>query len=267
MVRKKKSVESAGQPWLNTFADLMNLLLCFFVLLFASSTVDAEKYDQVVTSFSSTFSVLQGGGQGIGEGVLISSGASQLNNLDEYSSNMGEASDSSETTDMDTVNAYKEQLEETTKKNYDQLSEIVEKNNLDDYVEIGIDDNYQFVKISMNGAILFDSGKADIKKDAVPILSKVGDILKRYAKFQIVIEGHTDNMPISNSNYKSNLWLSTARASTVFEYFISTKGLNPATLESSGRSEYNPIATNDTVEGRAKNRRVEIKIYNELSNK
>ena len=96
MARKKKQEDSgAGAPWMNTFADLMNLLLCFFVMLFAASTVDADKYDQLVQSFSNTFSVFDGGEDGIGDGNLISNGASQLNNLDEYYDNFGEARDSS----------------------------------------------------------------------------------------------------------------------------------------------------------------------------
>ncbi|ROR30773.1 chemotaxis protein MotB [Mobilisporobacter senegalensis] len=265
MARKKKQEEpGAGAPWLNTFADLMNLLLCFFVLLFASSTVDAEKYDQLVKSFSSTFSIFEKGGEGIGDGNLISNGTAQLNNLDEYYTNMGEASETNEEDETDPLSAYQEKLEEVARENYDNISKIADKKNLDDYIDIGIDENNQFIRISLSGAVLFDSGKVDIKKNAIPILSKVGDILKKYSDAQIVIEGHTDNIPISNANYKNNLWLSTARACTVYEYFINEKGLDPRKLESSGRSEFDPIASNKTEDGRAKNRRVEIKIYNEV---
>lgn len=263
MARKKRQEDSAGAPWMNTFADLMNLLLCFFVMLFAASTVDADKYDQLVKSFSSAFSILDGG-EGIGEGDLISNGAAQLSNLDEYDSMMGKASETNEKEETDPLNAYQEKLEEAAQKNYDTISKLAEEKNLDDYVDIGIDENSQFIKISLSGAVLFDSGQINIKKNAIPILNKVGDILKRYNNAQIVIEGHTDNVPISNSTYKNNLWLSTARACTVYEYFINEKGLDPRTLESSGRSEFDPIASNKTEEGRAKNRRVEIKIYNEV---
>lgn len=266
MARNKKPEEpGAGAPWLNTFADLMNLLLCFFVLLFASSTIDDTKYEQLVNSFSTTFSVLQGGGQGVSDGVLISAGASQLNNLGEYYTNMGEESEKSEEEETDLLDEYQEQLKAVAEENYDKLSGLSDKKKLDDSIEIGMDQNYHFIKISLNGGILFDSGQADIKKEAVPILSKVGDVLKNFEDHQIVIEGHTDNIPISNAKYKNNLWLSTARAATVLEYFIDEKRFSPEHLESSGRSEYAPVATNDTPEGRAKNRRVEIKIYNEVS--
>ncbi len=86
-------------------------------------------------------------------------------------------------------------------------------------VNVNMDEQYQYVQISLNGAILFDSGSDEIKKSAVPLLSKVGDILKIYDDHMIKIEGHTDNVPISSSTFKNNMWLSTARATQVFEYF------------------------------------------------
>ena len=115
----------------------------------------------------------------------------------------------------------------------------------------------------MNGAILFDSGSDEIKKQAVSLLGSVGDILKVYDKHMIKIEGHTDDVKISSGRFKNNMWLSTARATQVFDYFVNTKRLDPKTLEATGRSEYEPVAKNDTEKGRARNRRVEIKIYTE----
>ena len=93
------------------------------------------------------------------------------------------------------------------------------------------------------------------------VLSRVGDILKSYSGKLIKIEGHTDNVPISSAAYPSNLWLSTARATKVLEYLQNVKGLKPKNLEASGRGESIPVASNSTASGRARNRRVEIKIY------
>ena len=96
MARKKKAEDGgAGSPWLSTFADLMNLLLCFFVLLFASSTVDAEKYEEIVASMSSSFSIFSGGGSAIDEGRLISTGISQLNDLSDYYNTTGKSTEDS----------------------------------------------------------------------------------------------------------------------------------------------------------------------------
>lgn len=261
MAKRKPEEPPKGSPaWMATFSDLMNLLLCFFVLLFSMSSVDSSKYEELVVSLSNSFSIFDGGGSAIGEGKLISSGVSQLNELDDYYNDMGKASEE-EDTDGDPMKEYKKQQQEKTEKRYDELSEMIEEGKISNEVELGIDDNYQYVKISLSGAILFESGQAEFLSDAKPILSRVGDILKVYKDSLIKIEGHTDNVPISSGRYADNMELSTARAISVWNYFVQTKGLNPKTLEASGRSEYSPIVSNKTAKGRAKNRRVEIKIY------
>lgn len=276
MARHKKGEEaSAGAPWLNTFADLMNLLLCFFVLLFAASTIDAEKYETIATSMASNFSIFSGGGSAVEEGSLISNGVNQLNNLDEYNSNMGENEDASDdleqsgkdisdsqTSTSDAVEVLLAQKKEAALEMYDNIAKMAEKNNLGDIMELGIDSNYQYIKINLSGSILFDPGEADIKTEVLPILSKVGDILKVYKDYHIELEGHTDNVPIHNDKYSSNNWLSSARALNAAMYLVEEKGLNPKTLSWTGRGEYDPVESNSSGEGRAKNRRVEIKIYN-----
>jgi chemotaxis protein MotB len=97
------------------------------------------------------------------------------------------------------------------------------------------------------------------------VLDQVGVILQKYAEGTIEIEGHTDNVPMSGAKYSNNDELSSGRALSVFNYLLSVTDLNPANIKHSGRGEYVPIADNSTAEGRAKNRRVEIKIYTALS--
>lgn len=269
MAKKKPEEPPKGSPaWMATFSDLMNLLLCFFVLLFSMSSIDASKYEQVVASLTQSFSIFSGGATAIGEGTLISSGVSQLNELDEYFSNAGKASEEDEVDEADPMKEYKEELKKEQKEKTEQLYEEVvseaEKQNVADSVSVQMDtEAYQFVQISLSGAILFDSGKADIKKSAFPILTRVGNILSRYKGYQIKIEGHTDSVPINSASgtYKDNMELSQERALSVFRYLRDQKNLDPTKLESSGRGEYAPIASNKTEEGRARNRRVEIKIY------
>ncbi len=290
MARKKREESSGGNaPWLNTFADLMNLLLCFFVLLFAMSNIDNEKFEKVSVSLANAIGVFDGGGSAIGEGQLISSGMTQLNNLDEFFSNMGEKSQQSgdEVTEDDPSSSggdikideqNKEALEEAKAKleqemeklsgsMYDEISDLTDQYNLGDYVELSIDPEFQFVQLSMKGSILFQSGKADILEEAKPIISKLGDLLGKFEGYTIEIIGHTDNVPMYSDAFKDNNWLSSARALNTAEFLIENKKLDPARLKYSGRGEYEPIASNDTPEGRAKNRRIEIKIYNELSNR
>lgn len=263
MARKKKQEEAApGSPaWMATFSDLMNLLLCFFVLLFSMSTVDVQKLQQVAASFSEDFSIFSGGASAIGDGILISNGVSQLNQLDDYINSTGKAADS------DTNNNELEEFEEKQLAESEQLAEQIEESVDESQFanEIDVDFTSQYVSLTLNGALLFDSGSAELREEAKPLLDKIGQLLTRYAQSTIEIEGHTDNVPIHNAKYADNNELSSFRALSVFNYFMDTTFLDPAKIKHSGRGEYVPVADNSTPEGRAQNRRVEIKIYHSLS--
>lgn len=122
--------------------------------------------------------------------------------------------------------------------------------------------------ITFLAEVLFDSGKADVKEEARPILKKVAEIIKeKVPDRDIGIEGHTDNVPIKYSGWKSNWELSTARATSVLHFLINEGGINPERLSAIGYGEYRPIASNDTPEGRQKNRRVEIVIMPKIHKK
>jgi chemotaxis protein MotB len=130
---------------------------------------------------------------------------------------------------------------------------------------IDVDFTAQYVQLTLKGALLFDSGSTELKDEAKPVLDQVGVILQKYAEGTIEIEGHTDNVPMSGAKYSNNDELSSGRALSVFNYLLSVTDLDPANIKHAGRGEYVPIADNSTAEGRAKNRRVEIKIYTALS--
>lgn len=263
MARKKKEEEQApGSPaWMATFSDLMNLLLCFFVLLFSMSSLDVEKWQQVAASFSENFSIFSSGATAIGDGILISNGVSQLNELDDYINSTGKTAESDQQ-----VNELKE-FEEKQLAESEQLAEQIEEavNESEFADEIDVDFTSQYVSLTLNGALLFDSGSAELKEESKPLMDKIGQLLLRYAQSTIEIEGHTDNVPIHNTKYADNNELSSFRALSVFNYFMDTTYLDPAFIKHSGRGEYVPVADNATPEGRARNRRVEIKIYHSLS--
>lgn len=263
MSRKKKEEEQApGSPaWMSTFSDLMNLLLCFFVLLFSMSSLDVEKWQQVAASFSESFSIFSGGASAIGDGILISNGVSQLNQLDDYINSTGKSADSDE--QVEDLKEFEEEQLAESEKLAEQIEEAVDESEFAN--EIDVDFTSQYVSLTLNGALLFDSGSADLKEEAKPLMDKIGQILTRYAKSTIEIEGHTDNVPIHNAKYADNNELSSFRALSVFNYFMETTFLDPAKIKHSGRGEYVPVADNSTPEGRAQNRRVEIKIYHSLS--
>ena len=260
MARKKREPEAKpAAGWITTFSDLMNLLLCFFVLLFSMSTVDAEKFQMVIASLQSSLSIMPAGSMSIGEGEMVGNGISQLPNIDVFfETSSGEDGDSQggkteETeTETDVAEQYKEQAE--------QIEQQIEAGGLQNQVEV--DFNAEYVKLTLNGAILFDSAKANIREDAQPLIAKIGTILENYDSNVIEIEGHTDNVPIHSSKYENNNVLSMYRALSVADFIRDNTTLDPALIKSSGRGEYVPVADNTTEEGRARNRRVEIKVYN-----
>ena len=261
MARRKEDPPKGSPAWMNTFADLMNLLLCFFVMLFAMSSVNEEKFEKVIASFQSTFSILPGGGASIGEGELISSGISQLENFDSYyNQQLSSQSDGQTEEEKDITEAYEQQELAESEDMAQQLENAISQYGIQDDVEV--DFNAEYVTLNMNGALLFDSASAELRDEAYPLVNKLGKILVTYDNNIIEVEGHTDNVPIHSSKYEDNNVLSMYRALAVANYLRDTTTLDPAYIESSGRGEYVPIADNATPEGRARNRRVEIKIYN-----
>lgn len=253
------------------------------------SEISDEKFEEISISFANAFGILDGSGSALDYSQLVSSGMTQVNELKEVFETMGVNTQGSvnntegdHDTDVskninkeqgdvvdinDAMNIIASKMEEASKEMYGDVKQMADLNQLTSDIELDIDPNYQFVKISIKGSILFDSGEATLKENAKPILSKVGDILKEYEGYHVEIEGHTDNRPMTGPKYKDNNWLSSARALNAADYLITTKGLDPASIKYSGRGEYDPIASNDTEAGRAKNRRIEIKIYNEYSGK
>lgn len=269
MAKKKREEAPKGSPaWMATFSDLMNLLLCFFVLLFSMSTVDAQKFEMIVASMQNSFSILPSGGSSMGEGQMVSAGVSQLEFLDNYYKE--DTNSNSETeNENDTQNnqsqqsveeAYQEQALAESEEMAEEIEEMAEAGGIQEQVEV--DFNAQYVLLTLNGALLFDSGSSDIREDAYPLVDKIGAILNNYNQNIIEIEGHTDNVPISGGKYENNNVLSMYRALTVADYIREITSLDPGLIKSSGRGDYVPVADNSTPEGRARNRRVEIKIYN-----
>lgn len=306
--RKEKPPEEGSPAWMATFSDLMNLLLCFFVLLFASSTMDEGKIQRIAASFENvSFSILQAGSVSLVEGDIVSGGVTQLPGIqsilehigvssevkgnnedlsatgadqgiedhstqpDSVESNTenivgGEATEQGNETAMSTQEM-KEKLEEQGLKQseemYDEISQLAESYSIDD--RMVMDYNSQYVSIDLNGAILFDAGEASLREDARIFMQKIASIMERYKDCIIEIEGHTDNVPIHTAKYESNRYLSTARATKVLEYVMEQANLKDENMKVAGYGESRPVASNATEEGRAKNRRVSIKIYNPLN--
>lgn len=290
--KKEEEVKKGLDEWMGTFSDMMTLLMCFFVMLFAMSSIDAAKFEEVARSFQSTFSIFKGGAQAVGDGILVSTGVSQLNQLDEFINSTGKTAESeSDVTEFqESQSAASQAVTEKAEKlglSQSEISELqaaiaeLEKEKLQhseelaERIEEGLEEsmmtekvdvevNADYVLLTLDGAFLFDSGRADLKEEAIPVLNKIGVLLTKYAESDIEIEGHTDSVPLNGGRYENNDVLSSYRALAVFNYIKDNSAVDPGTMKHSGRGEYMPIADNSTPEGRAKNRRVEIKIYNAL---
>lgn len=156
-----------------------------------------------------------------------------------------------------------QKLREQERQELQEAMDLLEKrlkNEIDDK-EVKLEMAERGLVITFVAEVLFDSGKATVKKEAHSALDKVARVIKdKVSDREIGVEGHTDNEPIEHSGWKSNWELSTARATSVLHYLVENGKLNPKKLSAIGYGEYRPVASNETVEGRKKNRRVEIVI-------
>lgn len=295
MAKKKNVIIKMGlAEWMGTFSDMMTLLMCFFVMLFAMSSIDVAKYEEVAQSFQQTVSIFKGGAKAIGDGILVSNGVSQLNMLDEYINTTGKTaqSDSEDIEFKENAQSEKEMqveeiaekmgateeeieklqesiqtLEEEKMQLSEELAEKIEEALSESFMQdkVDVEFNADCVILTLNGAFLFDSGEAKLKNEAHVVLDKISILLTKYAESVIEIEGHTDSVPYNGGKYENNDVLSSYRALAVFNYLKENSSIDPGIMKHSGRGEYVPIADNQTPEGRAKNRRVEIRMYNALS--
>ncbi|WP_102400921.1 flagellar motor protein MotB [Haloimpatiens massiliensis] len=235
MSRKKKNGGSGltGEEWLTTYSDTITLLLTFFVLLYSMSTVDANKFRQIASSLQS---VLSGTGS---------------NSILDYQSSSGEVPIVGEPMVSDGQN------ESANKKSmYEEVSKYVKENKMKDKIEVLKDPKGVVLRLREN--VLFDIGKGEVKENSSEVLNMISTILQKFPKSHVIVEGHTDNMPISNYRYPSNWELSTARAVNVLKYFVEVSKMDPDRFTAAGYGEYRPIVPNNNDGNRAKNRRVNI---------
>lgn len=237
MPRKKKNTGGddfgSAPEYMTTWGDMMSLLLCFFVLLYSFSSVDAQKFKAIISAFQGMSGILDSGRSIISEGHL-SDPASPLYDImpDER--------------DGETI-----ELETLAKK----VSELLEEEGFTDQVELGIEDRGLVMRFK--DVVLFDLGSDELKEGPKEMLKRLSFILEQ-VPLPIRIEGHTDNLPINNLRFPSNWELSVARAVKVVRFFLEEGSLAPDRLSALGFGEYRPIAPNNSSNNRARNRRVDI---------
>jgi len=230
MARKKKQAEGPrGSPaYMSTWGDLCTLLLCFFVMLLAMSTIDPTKFRVAASSFQNALS-----------GVLESF-PNILITKDVFIPRMGGDAQNKRMA-VDAASKVKEKVKEE---------------GLDEAIKVQVTETG--IAIQVADPIGFESGSADVNPKLYGVLKDISNIINANPSSLIRVEGHTDNVPIRSSKYPSNWELSSARALNVVRYMANNGDVDPSRMSAIGYGEYRPIAPNDTPEHRKTNRRIEI---------
>lgn len=241
--------ESSGS-WLTTYSDLVTLLLCFFVLLFSMAIVDKQKFQQVALSLRSAFSG--------GSGIMAANDSDTMVSITPFE-------------DGDRIfDELEKRLEEGLEDESDYAARLetikIAKVNIQELIDqMGLNENIKVIEeenriiLRLDSLILFDSGSAEIKDTAKPIIKKMGQVLVTLDT-EILVQGHADDRPIHTTLYPSNWELSTRRATNVVRFLIDECNLKEDHLTAAGNAEFKPIAPNDTEYNRQKNRRIDIVI-------
>jgi len=256
--KKHHHEEHVDETWLIPYADLLTLLLALFIVLFASSTIDVKKFNQLVKSLNIAFN----GGVGVMQNpspIPISPEMAEQTIQMTTSESDRRKEENQKYEDKPVTEAQKryametEQLQQLKK----QLDKYIENNKLKEKLQTKVTEEGLLITILDNA--LFDSGSARVKPEARKLAAEISKLLIPDSR-RVTVSGHTDNVPISTSEFPSNWDLSSKRALNFMKILLENPALDPVKFSATGFGEYHPIATNATQEGRAKNRRVEVSI-------
>jgi chemotaxis protein MotB len=234
MMKKRRTEDEREnlERWLITYADLITLLLAFFIMMYTFSKQDAQKHQEVADRLKAIF---MGGSSVVKEGGATASKAADAS--------PGPAGAGREI--------------ETELEN--QIAAMA--NAFDEGHKISVFRDERGIVIRIMDRAFFDEGKAELKETAKGALRKIVPILEK-SNNHVNIEGHTDDVPINTEEFRSNWELSTRRATEVVRHLIEKYGFEPSRISASGYAEYRPVAANDTQQNRALNRRIEIILLN-----
>lgn len=247
MSRRKKKAhhdEHIPEDWLLPYSDLLTLLLALFIVLFGMSSINAEKFNAMSEAFNSALSS--------GTGIF------------EYPSPMPEnqaiSPDEMEKDEETATEEQRERIEQLELENIQKkVNTYIKDNKLEEKLSSELTDEGLLLTIRDN--VLFASGSATVRTQDLKIANEISELLVMNPPRNIIISGHTDNVPIRTTQFESNWELSVMRAINFMKVILTGNDkLDPSMFSAKGFGEFKPIASNDTVEGKAKNRRVEILI-------
>lgn len=242
--KKEKDDKEFNETWLLPYSDLMTLLLALFIVLFASSAVDAQKFQSMSKVFSEIFT----GGTGIVDYESI-----EQKNGEELAD---ETKEKLEKAKEQTKVSVDEQT--TLSATQERVNQYILEKGLTGQLKTSL--TSEGLLVTINDSVLFDSGSAEVREEDIAVAKEISDLLVTDPPHNVIISGHTDNVPIQNSNFSSNWELSVMRAVNFMKIILENEQLDPRMFSAKGFGEFQPIASNDTEEGKAKNRRVEVLI-------
>lgn len=244
-IKREPEKPANHERWLVSYGDLLTLLFAVFVVMYAMGQSDKKKAEEVAQSIQSAFGMAQSGAGG--KPIMIQSGAVSV------------------IPDMKTIPPAQKRIaagrvrQYATHANYGPI-----KASIDAYLaksgasgKVAVEITKRGVVVSLKEAGFFDSGSAHLKKESIETLTAIAEALNQYAN-TFRVEGHTDNVPMRSAEFRSNWELSTIRATTVVHFLTETAGFDPELLSAVGYGEYRPISDNESQDGRARNRRVDI---------
>ena len=262
-IPKPKPRANTGGGWIVTFADLMSLLLTFFILLLSFSETDVAKYEQMARSLALSFGVSDSDPGG----SIIFADNPEIPIPDDTKVDQTELEkefDDFEESDIEMLEEPEPAIEDVKQidPNIEQLTESLvdslEAEIASEALTVSYDADKVVVRFSDSAS--FTSGSEELKYEMFPIIEKIEEVLST-CDGEITVSGYTDDLPVNSSRFRSNWDLSAARAVSVVHQLIFNNKVDVNRVSAAGRAETNPLAPNDSAENRSKNRRVEISIY------
>lgn len=261
--KKKHDDDHMGEDWLLPYADILTLLLALFIVLFASSSVNEQKLQDLSKVFNNIFT----SGTGVmdyskptSQGTVDTDELTSVDNqgVSKQPNQDNQSATDSDKSESDDLKQQQQQEREELKEVQEKINSYIEKNKLNGKFVTKLTDEGLLLTIRDN--VFFESGQATIKDEHYKTAKEVAGLLVMDPPRNIIISGHTDNVPIRNSSFQSNWELSVTRALSFMKILLENKELSPRYFSVKGYGEYKPVASNNTEAGKAKNRRVEVLI-------
>ncbi|MFC3802332.1 flagellar motor protein MotB [Cohnella sp. GCM10012308] len=254
--RHEEHEEHADESWLLPYSDLMTLLLALFIVLYAASSVNVSKLEELSQAFKTAFSS--------GISILDKSAAIDSDTDDMGKRQRDQPADTNKErealtrTEQSARQTLAKQEQENLEKLKKQLDQYIKKGGLSSQLETNLNQSQLMITIRDNA--LFPSGTANVKPESRKLAVAIGNMLKAYPDYEIIVSGHTDNQPINTFEFASNWELSSKRAINFMKILLENQAFDPRKFSAIGYGEYRPLDSNDTDAGRSKNRRVEVSI-------